>query len=182
VCNIDVVSFSSVKPSLSVANPFTVRVLDNDALDIAVAPETPSVPDTVASDNADKPVTPSVPEIDVSPELAITVNLRDADVGPTSNFPTTLTVVGESFIKSRAPFTPMSAPVNRTFSTSTKPWLEIVNDVPPVCEITAVAVGIVNVFRSVATPVTSSVLDTVAVAIVVAPVTVALAKVDRPFT
>ena len=35
---------------------------------------------------------------------------------------------------------------------------------------------------SVVTPVTSSVLDTVAVAIEVAPVTVALAKVDRPFT
>jgi hypothetical protein len=76
---------------------------------------------------------------------------------------------------------PMIGPVNRTSSTSTKPELEIVSDVPE-CVIAAVDFVMIMLSPSVVTPDTPSVLETVATAMPVVPVTVAPAKFVVPST
>mmetsp|Transcript_15135 Transcript_15135/g.54513 ORF Transcript_15135/g.54513 Transcript_15135/m.54513 type:complete len:452 (+) Transcript_15135:866-2221(+) len=76
---------------------------------------------------------------------------------------------------------PMIGPVNRTSSTSTKPELEIVSDVPE-CVIAAVDFVMIMLSPSVVTPDTPSVVDICALTRLKLPLTVTSLKIDAPFT
>ena len=94
-----------------------VFVMNTFSLSV-VTPVTSSVLDTFAVVSCVAPVTPSVPVIVVSPAL-VTTNLGAPAVDPTSSCPSTLAPVDVTVMTFGVPDTPMSAPVNRTLSTST---------------------------------------------------------------